>query len=331
MLTHRALTANLDQLSAVQDPPAMTGDDVVMCVLPLFHIYALNATLGMVARHAATIVLTERFDAAAALATIARHRVTNVAGAPPMYVAWAGLDGLAEALQDVRLLISGASPLPISVMEHFESRTGKPIWEGYGMTECSPVIAASLVSGRPKPGSVGQPLPGIELELRDEDGDVVEDGDPGEIFVRGENVFAGYWPDGSEGPDEQGWFATGDVAIEDDEGDLRLVDRRRELIIVSGFNVYPREVEDVLLSMDGVLEAAVMGVTDPYTGEAVKAFIVVEPGSELTADEVLDFVGTRLARFKCPTVVEVVGDLPHSVTGKVSKGRLRQSQGVTSL
>jgi long-chain acyl-CoA synthetase len=331
MLTHRALTANLDQLSAVQDPPAMTGDDVVMCVLPLFHIYALNATLGMVARHAATIVLTERFDAAAALASIARHRVTNVAGAPPMYVAWAGLDGLAEALQDVRLLISGASPLPISVMEHFESRTGKPIWEGYGMTECSPVIAASLVSGRPKPGSVGQPLPGIELELRDEDGDVVEDGDPGEIFVRGENVFAGYWPDGSEGPDEQGWFATGDVAIEDDEGDLRLVDRRRELIIVSGFNVYPREVEDVLLSMDGVLEAAVMGVTDPYTGEAVKAFIVVEPGSELTADEVLDFVGTRLARFKCPTVVEVVGDLPHSVTGKVSKGRLRQSQGVTSL
>jgi long-chain acyl-CoA synthetase len=216
-------------------------------------------------------------------------------------------------------------------MEHFHERTGKPIWEGYGMTECSPVIAASLVSGRPKPGSVGQPLPGIELELRDEDGDVVEDGDPGEIFVRGENVFAGYWPDGSEGPDEQGWFATGDVAIEDDEGDLRLVDRRRELIIVSGFNVYPREVEDVLLSMDGVLEAAVMGVTDPYTGEAVKAFIVVEPGSELTADEVLDFVGTRLARFKCPTVVEVVGDLPHSVTGKVSKGRLRQSQGVTSL
>jgi long-chain acyl-CoA synthetase len=331
MLTHRALSANLDQLSAVQDPPAMTGGDVVMCVLPLFHIYALNATLGMVARHGATIVLTERFDAATALASIARHRVTNVAGAPPMYVAWAGLDGLAEALQDVRLLISGASPLPMSVMEDFESRTGKPIWEGYGMTECSPVIAASLVSGRPKPGSVGQPLPGIELELRDEDGDVVEDGDPGEIFVRGENVFAGYWPDGSEGPDEQGWFATGDVAIEDDEGDLRLVDRRRELIIVSGFNVYPREVEDVLLSMDGVLEAAVMGVTDPYTGEAVKAFIVVEPGSELTADEVLDFVGTRLARFKCPTVVEVVGDLPHSVTGKVSKGRLRQSQGVTSL
>ena len=131
------------------------------------------------------------------------------------------------------------------------------------MTECSPVITASLVSGRPQARFRRAAAARHRVELRDEDGQVVEDGDPGEIFVRGENVFTGYWPDGSEGPDEQGWFATGDVAIEDDEGDLRLVDRRRELIIVSGFNVYPREVEEVLLSMDGVLEAAVMGVTDP--------------------------------------------------------------------
>ena len=237
-----------------------------------------------------------------------------------------GIDGLTEALQGVRLLISGASPLPVSVMEHFHARTGKPIWEGYRMTECSPVITASLVSGRPKPGSVGQPLPGIEVELRDEDGQVVEDGDPGEIFVRGENVFTGYWPDGSEAR-RTGLVRYRRRRHRGRRGDLRLVDRRRELIIVSGFNVYPREVEEVLLSMDGVLEAAVMGVTDPYTGETVKAFIVAEPGSALTADEVLDFVGTRLARFKCPTVVEIVGDPPHSVTGKVSKGRLRQSQG----
>jgi long-chain acyl-CoA synthetase len=331
MLTHRALLANLDQLAQLQSPPAMTPDDVVLCVLPLFHIYALNATLGLVAQDAATIVLTERFDPAEALAAIDRHKVTNVAGAPPMYVAWSGQDGLAEALRDVRLMVSGAAALPREIMEQFETTTGRPIWEGYGMTEASPVITASLVSGRPKPGFVGQPLPGIELELRDEDSDVVEEGDPGEIFVRGANLFSGYWPDGDGGPDEDGWFATGDVAIEDHDGDLRLVDRRRELIIVSGFNVYPREVEDVLLTMDGVLEAAVMGVTHPYTGEAVKAFVVTEPGSQVTAEDVLEFASSRLARFKCPTIVDVVGDLPHSVTGKVSKGRLREDEGVTSL
>jgi long-chain acyl-CoA synthetase len=193
------------------------------------------------------------------------------------------------------------------------------------MTECSPVITASLVSGQPKAGFVGQPLPGIDLELRDEAGDVVEDGDPGEIFVRGANLFSGYWPDGADGPDDEGWFGTGDVAYADDEGDLRLVDRRRELVIVSGFNVYPREVEDVLLQMDGVLEVAVMGVSHPYTGEAVKAFVVAVP--DVTSESILDFARARLARFKCPTIVEVVADLPHSVTGKVSKARLREDFG----
>lgn len=331
MLTHRALSANLEQLSQLQEPQSMTADDVVLCVLPLFHIYALNATLGMVARTASTIVLTERFDAAQALAAIPRHGVTNVAGAPPMYIAWLREAGLAQSLQGVRLLVSGAAPLSPVVMQQFQTAVGKPIWEGYGMTECAPVITATLVSGRPKPGSVGQALPGIELELRDEEGKIVEDGDPGEIFVRGDNVFSGYWPDGAGGADEQGWFATGDVAIEDHEGDLRLVDRRRELIIVSGFNVYPREVEEVLLAMDEVIEAAVMGVVHPYTGEAVKAFVVVAVDSTLSPDDVLDFASTRLARFKCPTIVDVVGDLPHSVTGKVSKGRLREVEGVTSL
>ena len=142
-------------------------------------------------------------------------------------------------------------------------------------------------------------------------------------------MFTGYWPEGSGGPDEDGWFATGDVAIADPDGDLRLVDRRRDLIIVSGFNVYPREVEDALLHLDGVVEVAVMGVTHPYTGEAVEAFVEAEPG--ITSDNVLEFARSRLARFKCPTIVEIVEDLPHSVTGKVSKGRLRETQGVVSL
>jgi long-chain acyl-CoA synthetase len=331
MLTHRAMAANLDQLSSLQDPPAITHDDVVLCVLPLFHIYALNATLGLVARHAATIVLMERFDPTVALGSITRHKVTNVAGAPPMYVAWSAQEGLAGTLSGIRLLVSGAAPLPRNVMEQFETLTGKPIWEGYGMTECSPVISAALVSGRPKPGFVGKALPGIDLELRDEDGNPVEDGDPGEVVVRGANVFSGYWPDGADGPDDDGWFRTGDVAYADADGDLRLVERRREMIIVSGFNVYPREVEDALLGMDAVLEVAVMGVEHPYTGEAVKAFVVPAPGADLAGEDVVEYASRRLARFKCPTIVEIVGGLPHSVTGKVSKARLRENRGVTTL
>ncbi len=331
MLTHRSLGANLEQLSALHDPAGITSDDVVLCVLPLFHIYALNATLGLVAQHAATIVLLDRFDAASALTAVRKHHVTNIAGAPPMYVAWSVQEGLAESLAEVRLLISGAAALPRNVVEQYQTLVGKHIWEGYGMTECSPVITASLRSERPKPGFVGQPLEGVEVELRDADGDPVKDGDPGEIFVRGANVFSGYWPDGSGGADDDGWFATGDVAYADDEGDLRLVDRRKDLIIVSGFNVYPREVEDALLLLPGVLEVAVMGVTHPYTGEAVKAFVVAAPDSDLTPDAVLEFARTRLARFKCPTIVEIVADLPHSVTGKVSKARLREAGGVISL
>jgi long-chain acyl-CoA synthetase len=331
MLTHRSLSANLGQLSALADPAGLTADDVVLCVLPLFHIYALNATLGLVAHHGATIVLLERFDPGSALSAVRKHHVTNIAGAPPMYLAWSVHEGLAQSLAEVRLLVSGAAALPRNLVEQYETLVGKPIWEGYGMTECSPVITASLRSGRPKPGFVGQPLEGVEVELRDADGDPVKDGDPGEIFVRGANVFSGYWPDGSGGADDEGWFATGDVAYADDDGDLRLVDRRKDLIIVSGFNVYPREVEDALLLLPGVVEVAVMGVTHPYTGEAVKAFVVVGPASDLTPETVLEFARTRLARFKCPTIVEIVEDLPHSVTGKVSKARLREAGGVVSL
>ena len=177
-----------------------------------------------------------------------------------------------------------------------------------------------------KPGSIGRPVPGVELRLLDERGRPVEEGDPGEIVVRGANVFAGYWPDGHDGPDADGWFATGDVAYLDQDGDLHLVDRRQELVLVSGFNVYPREVEDVLVTHPEVAEAAVLGIAHPYTGEAVKALVVRTPGSRLTADDVIAHAARSLARFKCPTAVEFVAELPRGATGKVVKGRLRELQ-----
>ncbi|MCU1595049.1 MAG: AMP-dependent synthetase and ligase, partial [Frankiales bacterium] len=181
-----------------------------------------------------------------------------------------------------------------------------------------------LMSEVAKPGSIGRPVPGIELKLLDESGSPVEEGDPGEIVVRGANLFSGYWPDGADGPDADGWFATGDVAVLDDDGDLHLVDRRRELILVSGFNVYPREIEDVLAGHPDVEEVAVLGIPHPYTGESVKALVVLRAGARLSGDEVIAFAATKLARFKCPTAVEFVAELPHSATGKVSKGALRE-------
>lgn len=329
MLSHRAMLANLEQCARIEPPP-MGAHDVVLLVLPLFHIYGLNAGLGMAARTGATAVLVERFDPRETLELVRRERVTNIPGAPPMYVAWTELAAgddpvdLPAALRDVRLLASGASPLPPAVLEQVRTGAGVSINEGYGLTETAPVVSSTLGSAEAKPGSVGRPIPGVEVRLVDEAGEDVQADDAGEIWVRGDNVFSGYWPDGSGGPDEQGWYATGDVAYADEDGDLFLVGRRKELILVSGFNVYPREIEDAIGEHPDVLESAVVGVAHPQTGEAVKAYVVARPGSTLTAEDVSAHTAERLARFKQPTIVEMVPELPHSVTGKVAKGRLRE-------
>jgi long-chain acyl-CoA synthetase len=323
MLTHRALLSNLEQ-SARIDPPVVAQDDVLLLVLPLFHVFGLNAALGAVAWHGATGVLAERFDPVETLELVRRHAVTNLVGAPPMYVAWSMLPDVGDAFASVRLALSGAAPLPPTVLHRVLDVTGHHVFEGYGLTETAPVLTTTLMSEVAKPGSIGRPIPGVEVKLLDEQGGPVEEGDPGEVVVRGANLFSGYWPDGADGPDANGWFATGDVAVLDDDGDLQLVDRRRELILVSGFNVYPREVEDVIGAHPEVMEVAVIGIPHPYTGESVKALVVLCEGAQLTADEVITYCAKALARFKCPTAVEFVTELPHSATGKVSKGRLRE-------
>ena len=330
MLTHGALRANVEDLLSLTDPPAVADDDVVLLVLPLFHVYGLNTALALSVAAGATIVLTDRFDPAESLALIARHRVTTVAGVPGMYRAWCAVPGVGEAMATVRLLSSGAAPLPVRTYEQFAELTGLRIYEGYGMTETAPVVSTTLVSGAPKPGSVGRPLPGVEVRLVEEgvDGaEDVDDGDPGEVWIRGRSVFAGYWPDGAGGPDADGWFHSGDVAYADEDGDLHLVDRRREVILVNGFNVYPREIEQVIDDVPGVGEVAVVGVPDDVTGEAVVALVVPKVGATVAPDVVLAHCAQRLARFKCPSIVRVVPELPHSATGKIAKGRLREVYG----
>jgi long-chain acyl-CoA synthetase len=325
MLSHRALLANLDQCGLIT-PSVVVPADVALLVLPLFHVYGLNPGLGMVAWAGASAVLVDRFDPAETLALMSRHRVTNVPGAPTMYVAWAAQPELTTGFASVRLALSGAAPLPVGTLARF-AELGVQIFEGYGLTETAPVLTSTLIGGSAKPGSVGRPIPGVELQLWDEDGEEVDEDDPGEIVVRGPNLFSGYWPDGREGPDADGWFSTGDVAYADDDGDLHLVDRRKELILVSGFNVYPAEVEAVLEQHPAVTEVAVIGVPDQYSGEAVKAYVVPRPDQSISSTELLDWAAGSLARFKLPTEVEFVESLPHSATGKVSKARLRDGAG----
>lgn len=324
MLTHRALLANIDQIQQIEsDVPMLGPDDVSLVVLPMFHIYGLNALLGQIVKTASTGVILDRFDARESSEQIKKWGVTNVVGVPGMFISWSALPTLQEDFASVRMINSGAAPLSPAVFQQFAT-SGTTIWEGYGMTESAAVISSSIVVGRAKPGSVGQAIPGVEVKLLGDEEDEVRPGDPGEICVRGANLFSGYWPDGDEGPDEDGWFPTGDIAYQDEDGDLHLVDRRKELVLVNGFNVYPREIENVLTKLPSVALAAVVGVRHPYTGEAVKAYVVPAPGAEVSVEEVAEHCSRFLARFKCPSIIEVVPSLPHSVTGKIRKGELRQ-------
>ncbi|WP_091024817.1 class I adenylate-forming enzyme family protein [Nocardioides szechwanensis] len=323
MLTHRALLANIEQVAAVE-PPMMHGDDVVLGVLPLFHVYGLNAVLGGVLRHRAKLVLTERFDPQGTLDLIEDEACSVVPVAPPVFAYWRDVEALEERLGPVRLILSGSAPLSTEVIEEFTERTGVPIHQGYGLTEASPVVTSTLCSESLQNGSVGAALEGIEIRLVDEAGHLPLGDDPGEIQIKGANLFSGYWPDGSDGPDDEGWWSTGDVGFLDRTGDLFLVDRLKELVIVSGFNVYPVEVEDVIRETPGVSEVAVIGVDDPVSGEAVVAYVVA-PGGDAAQVEaaVRERCEMRLARFKRPSRIEVVDELPLTVTGKVQKGRLR--------
>jgi long-chain acyl-CoA synthetase len=339
-LSHRALLANRAQTAALRPAPVLPVDRVLLS-LPLFHVFGLAAGFLQICWAGATAVLIERFEPAQVAEVLVRHRVSGMAGVPSMFRALLELptEELRAATAGLRLCTSGGAPLAPELLADFRAATGLPIYEGYGLTEGGPVITTNVIGGVVKPGSVGRPLPGVELRLVDTQGspiDLVTAPDPEEIdedvsdpaqdtglvAVRGPNLFSGYWPDRSGGPDADGWFRTADVGFLDADGDLCLVDRSSDLVIVNGFNVYPREVEQVLDELPAVREAAVVGVPDERTGEAVKAVLVLAADAGLTEEEVLAHCTERLARFKVPTVVEFVDALPRTPTGKVARRQL---------
>lgn len=325
MLSHRNLLANIEQ--GRSSPVHIEPDDVVYGVLPLFHIFGLNVMLGMTMAMGARLVLVQRFDPSTAADSIRDRGVTVLPGAPPMWVAFAHFDELpAETFSRVRIALSGASKLPPSVARICEERFGLQIAEGYGLTEAAPVVTSSSgLAGGPRYGSVGRALDGVEVRLVGPDGNDVLVGDVGEILVRGDNVFQGYFRDPETTArvlDADGWLHTGDMATADDDGWLYLVDRAKDLIIVSGFNVFPAEVEEVLASHPAVAEAGVVGVPHPHTGEAVKAFVALAPGAQIDEETLIDHACDHLARYKCPTKVLFVDELPRNISGKLVRRHL---------
>lgn len=301
--------------------PSIGSSDVLLGVLPFTHIFGLNVVLLASLEAGACVVLQQRFDADESLRLVREHGVTVLSGAPPMWHRWAISDAPDDSLRTVQRAASGAAALPLGVFEEVKARFGVEIGQGYGLTETSPVV--TLARGAPiKPSSVGQVLPGVEVALVDDSGEPVDIGDEGEIVVRGPGVFLGYLND-TEATEsilsEDGWLWTGDVGIFDEEGYLFLVDRIKDIVIVSGFNVYPAEVETALMSCPGVSGAIVTGTADEETGEAVVAHV----SGSATLDQLEAHVAGELSRYKRPTRYHFHDDLPIAPNGKAIRRALR--------
>ncbi len=325
MLSHGNLAANIRQVLARPEQLARP-DDVSVCVVPMFHILGLNSILNLSLWVGSTLVLVERFDPISMIDLIGDEKVSVLAGPPTLWAALTQVDLVDEgALSSLRLAVSGAAAISNRVVADAQDRFGIRIHEGYGLTEASPSV--SLATGTEAPvGSIGRPVPGVEVRLVDESGDDVYIGDAGEVWVRGPNVFLGYHDDPvatAQVLDADGWLHTGDIAVVDDDGFLFLIDRAKDLIIVSGFNVYPAEVERVLVTHPAVKEVGVVGIPHPHSGETVKAFVVAVPGRVIEEDDLVEWCATELARYKCPTKIDVVDEIPRGLGGKVVRRELR--------
>jgi long-chain acyl-CoA synthetase len=325
MVSHANVLAAIDMLARAPRFPVHERT-VTLLVLPLFHAFGLDVGLGLSMAFGTTMVLMRRFNAAALLRLVEEQRVTLFWGVPPMFHAFANtpeLDGFdASSLEGV---MSGAAPLPVSVLERVRERLGIVISESYGLSESSPILCFNANGPVDKPGSVGPPFGGVELSIRDEGDREVARGEVGEVCARGPNVFQGYWrqPEATAAALRQGWLHTGDLGRLDEDGYLFLVDRKKDMVLVSGYNVYPIEVENALLRHPAVLDCAIIGVPDDYQGEAVKAFVVRRADEPLSVGDVQVYCREHLAAYKCPRHVAFVDELPRSPAGKVLKRLLR--------
>jgi long-chain acyl-CoA synthetase len=323
-LTHANLRRNVE-ITAI-GLTALSEDDLLLGALPLFHSFGQTCSMNSAVRTGACLDLMPRFDATKALELMDRDGITVFQGVPTMYHAL-----LHHPERDrydtskLRLCVSGGAPLPVEVLRGFEDAFGAAILEGYGLSETSPVACFNQLGRERKPGSIGTPIEGVEMKVFDEDGNEVAPGEVGEVVIRGHNVMKGYWnrPEATEEAMRGGWFHSGDMARVDDDGYFFIVDRKKDMILRGGYNVYPREVEEVLYEHPAVSEAAVVGLPDERLGEEVGAAIALKPGAEADADDLRDFVKQRVAAYKYPRRIWFVDELPKGPTGKILKREIK--------
>lgn len=325
-LTHFNLFYNADYMSSKLLP--LGPSDVALATLPLFHSFGQTAVQNAMFIRGGSLVLLPRFDPQSAFTLLEKHKITIFAGVPTMYFAMLHFPDAAKFdLSALRYCVSGGAAMPVEVMHAFDRKYNVNVLEGYGLSETSPVASFSVLDRPKKAGSIGLPIWGCEFKLIDDAGKTITATQvPGEICIKGHNVMKGYWrkPEATAESMQHGWFKTGDVAHVDDDGYYFIVDRKKDLIIRGGFNVYPREVEEVLYRHPAVLEAAVIGVPDAMHGEEIKAVIACKPGHGATVEEIIAYCKEHLAAYKYPRVVEFVAALPKGPTGKILKRALKK-------
>jgi long-chain acyl-CoA synthetase len=331
MLTHRNLIANVTQIRQFLLQGHEEATDKAIAILPLFHAYGMNGVMNLGVHLAATLVLLPTFDLTMLMKAIRDERPTFFLGVPAIYSAVLNYPGSdAIDLTSIRLCFSGGAPLPVEIMEQFQMRTGARIVEAYGMTEASSVTHVNPRHGLGKPGSIGVPIVGTDARIVDVEAGSHElaPGQGGELVVRGPQVMQGYWNQPQETAEvlHDGWLYTGDIARMDEDGYFYIEDRKKDLIITSGYNVYPREVEEVLYQHPKVLEAAVIGVPSKVRGERLKAFIVLKEGTTAKASEIVDFCKANLVPYKVPKSITFRDELPKSLAGKVLRRFLREEE-----
>jgi long-chain acyl-CoA synthetase len=328
-LTHANLFRNADVSSRTTSEIA--AGDVVFGGLPLFHSFGQTVSMNASLMVGACLTLVPRFDPGEALETMQRDRVTHFYGVPTMYGALLHHPGRESYdTSSLRTCITGGASMPVEVLRGFEQAFGAIVLEGYGLSETSPVACSNHPDRERKPGSIGTPLEGVEMRVVDEDDNEVPQGEVGEIVIRGHNIMKGYWqrPDATEEAMRGGWFHSGDMARVDEEGYFYIVDRKKDLIIRGGYNVYPREVEEVLYEHPKIREAAVVGVPHDEWGEEIGAAVVVHDGEGLDPEEVSAYVKERIAAYKYPRLVWFVEELPKGPTGKILKREIERPEPV---
>ncbi|MCB5301030.1 long-chain-fatty-acid--CoA ligase FadD [Yersinia bercovieri] len=326
MLTHRNMQSNLEQAKAAYAPLLQPGHELVVTALPLYHIFALTMNcLLFIELGGRSLLITNPRDIPGMVKELSHYPFTAMTGVNTLFNALLNNEEFAKLdFSTLRLSVGGGMPVQQAVAERWEKLTGKHLLEGYGLTECSPLVTGNPYDLKHYSGSIGLPVPSTDVRLVDDEGHDVAFGEPGELWVRGPQVMLGYWqrPEATDEVLKEGWLATGDIATLDEQGFLRIVDRKKDMILVSGFNVYPNEIEDVVALHPKVLESAVIGVPNGVAGEAVKVFIVKKDAT-LTQEELLTHCRRYLTGYKVPKIVEFRDELPKSNVGKILRRELR--------